>query len=53
MLQALARLTRHGGQTRITHPHAEAPWVEQACREIAAFQHMRAPYFYPTAGGAR
>jgi len=34
-----ARLTRHGGQTRITisHPHAEAAWVENACREIAAF----------------
>ena len=29
----------HGGQTRITisHPHAEAAWVESACREIAAF----------------
>jgi hypothetical protein len=39
LLHAPARLTRHGGQTRltITHPHAEAPWVEQLCREIAAF----------------
>ena len=38
-LHAPARLTRHGGQTRITitHPHAEAGWVERACREIAAF----------------
>jgi hypothetical protein len=34
-----ARLTRDSGQTRITisHPHAEAAWVESACREIAAF----------------
>jgi hypothetical protein len=39
LLHAPARLTRHGGQTRITisHPHAEAAWVERACREIAAF----------------
>jgi hypothetical protein len=39
LLHAPARLTRHGGQTRITisHPHAEAQWVETACREIAAF----------------
>jgi hypothetical protein len=39
LLHAPARLTRHGGQTRITitHPHAEAGWVERACREIAAF----------------
>jgi hypothetical protein len=39
LLHAPARLTRHGGQTRITisHPHAEAQWVESACREIAAF----------------
>ena len=39
LLHAPARLTRHSGQTRITisHPHAEAPWVESACREIAAF----------------
>ena len=38
-LHAPARLTRHAGQTRITitHPHAEAPWVEQVCREISAF----------------
>jgi hypothetical protein len=39
LLHAPARLTRHSGQTRITitHPHTEAPWVEQVCREIAAF----------------
>ena len=39
LLHAPARLTRHSGQTRITisHPHAEAAWVESACREIAAF----------------
>jgi hypothetical protein len=39
LLHAPARLTRHGGQTRITisHPHAEAAWVERTCREIAAF----------------
>jgi hypothetical protein len=39
LLHAPARLTRHGGQTRITisHPHAEAAWVESVCREIAAF----------------
>jgi hypothetical protein len=39
LLHAPARLTRHSGQTRITisHPHAEAAWVEGACREIAAF----------------
>jgi len=39
LLHAPARQTRHGAQTRITisHPHAEAAWVEAACREIAAF----------------
>ena len=39
LLHAPARQTRHGAQTRITisHPHAEAAWVEGACREIAAF----------------
>ena len=39
LLHAPARLTHHAGQTRITitHPHAEASWVEQVCREIAAF----------------
>lgn len=39
LLHAPARLTRHGGQTRITisHPHAEAPWVETACRDLAEF----------------
>jgi hypothetical protein len=39
LLHAPARLTRHGGQTRIAigHPHAEAGWVESACRESAAF----------------
>jgi len=39
LLQAPARVTRHAGQTRLTisHPHAQASWVEQVCREIAAF----------------
>ena len=39
LLHAPARLTRHGGQTRITirHPHAEAARVERTCRESAAF----------------
>jgi hypothetical protein len=39
LLSAPARLTRHGGQTRLTisHPYAEAGWVEAPCREIAAF----------------
>jgi hypothetical protein len=39
LLHAPARVTRHGGQTRLTisHPHAEAAWVEAACRELAAF----------------
>jgi hypothetical protein len=39
LLQAPARLTRHGGQTRVTisHSHAEAERVEAACRRIAAF----------------
>jgi hypothetical protein len=39
LLHAPARLTRHSGQTRVTisHAHAEAPWVENACRNIAAF----------------
>jgi len=39
LLHAPARQTRHGAQTRITisHPHAEAAWVEAACREITAF----------------
>ena len=39
LLHAPARLTRHSGQTRLTmsHPHAEAAWVERVCREIAAF----------------
>ena len=39
LLSAPARLTRHGGQTRLTisHPHAEAGWVEATCRDIAAF----------------
>ena len=39
LLQAPARVTRHAGQTRLTisHPPAQAPWVEQVCREIAAF----------------
>lgn len=39
LLHAPARVTRHGGQTRLTisHPHAEAAWVQGACRKIAAF----------------
>jgi hypothetical protein len=39
LLQAPARVTRHAGQTHliISHPHAQAQWVEQVCREIAAF----------------
>jgi hypothetical protein len=39
LLHAPARLTRHGGQTRVTisHAHAEVQWVEAACRAIAAF----------------
>ena len=39
LLHAPARQTRHGGQTRLTisHTHAEAAWVETACREIAGF----------------
>jgi Transposase DDE domain group 1 len=39
LLHAPARLTRHGGQTRVTisHSHAEAERVETACRTIAAF----------------
>mgnify|MGYP000122606904 CR=1 FL=1 len=39
LLHAPARLTRHGGQTRITisHPHAEIDWVQEACRGIAEF----------------
>jgi hypothetical protein len=38
-LNAPARLTRQGGQTRLTisHPHAEVAWVETVCRAIAAF----------------
>ena len=39
LLHAPARQTRHGGQTRVTisHAHAEAQWVESACRDIAEF----------------
>lgn len=39
LLHAPARLTRHGGQTRVTisHSHAEAARVEATCRTIAAF----------------
>jgi len=39
LLHAPARVTRHAGQTRLTisHPHAQASWVEQVCRDIAAF----------------
>lgn len=37
LLHTPARLTRHGSQTRISisHPHAEAGWVQKACRSIA------------------
>ena len=39
LLHAPGAADRHGGQTRLTisHPHAEAAWVEAACREIARF----------------
>jgi hypothetical protein len=39
LLHAPARLTRHGGQTSVTisYSHAEAEWVETACRTIAGF----------------
>jgi hypothetical protein len=39
LLHAPARQTRHGGQTRVTisHSHADAKWVESACRDIAEF----------------
>ncbi len=32
-------MTRHAGQTHLTisHLHAQAPWVQQVCRDIAAF----------------
>jgi len=39
LLQAPARVIRHAGQTHLTisHPHAKARWVEQVCRDLAAF----------------
>jgi hypothetical protein len=39
LLHAPARLTRHGGQTRVTisHAHADIVWVEDACRALSAF----------------
>ena len=39
LLHAPARLTRHGRQTCVTisHVHADAPWVERACRNLSAF----------------
>ena len=39
LLYAPAKQTRHGGQTRvsISHAHADARWVQSACRAIAAF----------------
>jgi len=39
LLLAPARLTRHGGQTRVTisHSHADIAWVEDACRALSAF----------------
>lgn len=41
LLHAPARLTRHGGQTRVTisHSHAGIAWVEDACRALSAFLH--------------
>jgi hypothetical protein len=41
LLHAPARQIDHGRQRRliISHPHAEAAWVERACRNIAAFFH--------------
>jgi hypothetical protein len=39
LLHAPARLTRHGGQARITisHAHADVAHVEDACRALSAF----------------
>jgi len=39
LLNAPARQIHHGRQRRllISHPHAEADWVERACRNLAAF----------------
>jgi hypothetical protein len=39
LLHAPAKLTRHGGQTRITisHTHADIAQVEDACRALAEF----------------
>jgi hypothetical protein len=39
LLHAPAKLTRHGGQTRlsISHAHADVAQVEDACRALAAF----------------
>jgi hypothetical protein len=39
LLNAPARQISHGRQRRliISHPHAEADWVERACRNLAAF----------------
>ena len=39
LLQAPARLTRHGGQTRVTisHTHADIARVEETCRALSAF----------------
>ncbi len=39
LLNAPARQITHGRQSRlvISHQHAEADWVERACRNLAAF----------------
>ena len=39
LLQAPSQVTRHAGQTHLTisHPHAQARWVEQVCRDLPAF----------------
>jgi hypothetical protein len=39
LLKPSARLTRYGGQVRLTisHPYARAAWVRTACHDIAAF----------------
>ncbi|MFY9975511.1 MAG: hypothetical protein WAK53_14725, partial [Chromatiaceae bacterium] len=41
LLHAPARQIDHARQRRliISHHHADAPWVERACRNLAAFLH--------------
>lgn len=58
LLNAPARLTRPGGQTRLTmsHPHAEVAWVETVCREIVAIVktlRQTAEHLNPQQGGCR